>query len=150
MLLPNTIVTRAPILLGDPRTQSSWSRVSEAQSTASWPCSSTAKPSWSTGDCDYGNCTMQGRTGPRVGSNFVTCLCAVGLPALGALVLLLLNTVVDGGWYQTCFKGIVVSAVHKLRRVLVTLSMRYFSAYTVNLFVSVYTYERNVILFSLQ
>lgn len=80
----------------------------------------------------------------------MTCLCAAGLPALGALVLLLLSTAVDSGWDQACFKGSVVSAVHKLRRVLVSLSMRYFSAYTVNLFVCVYTYEHNGIVFSLQ
>lgn len=39
-----------------------------------------------------------------------------------------------GSWHKTHFKGILLFAVQKLRRVLVTLNMRYFSVYAVNLF----------------
>ena len=50
------------------------------------------------------------------------------------MLLLLSAAAVAGAWDQARFKGILVFAVQKLRRVLVTRSMRYFSVYTVNLF----------------
>lgn len=37
-------------------------------------------------------------------------------------------------WHETHFEGVLLFTVQKLRRVLVTLNMRYFSVYAVNLF----------------